>query len=75
MRRLKRLAAIAGAVVIGLTALIVVLAVIPSTRTTLVTTALRFILWQRGFHLAGGDISLKRGLIVCSNILIEDDRH
>jgi autotransporter translocation and assembly factor TamB len=25
--------------------------------------------------LAGGDISLKRGLIVCSNILIEDDRH
>src|SRR5579872_3807864 len=75
MRRLKKLAAIVGAVVIGLTALIVVLASFPSTRASLVTGALRFVIWQRGYHLAGGDISYSHGVVTATNLMIKDNQH
>ena len=75
MLRLKRLAAIVGAVVIGLTALIVVLVSFPHTRSSLITSALRFVIWQRGYHLAGGNISYGHGLVVATNLIIKDDRN
>src|ERR1700680_1261759 len=75
MRRLKKLVAIVGAVVIGLTALIVVLVSFPSTRASLVTSALRFVIWQRGYHLAGGDISYGHGLVTATKLIIKDNRN
>ena len=75
MRRLKRLAAIVGAVVIGLTALIVVLMSFPGSRATLLTGALRFVIWQRGYHLAGGNISYGHGVVIATNLIIKDNRN
>jgi len=74
MRRLKRLAAIVGAVVIGLTALIVVLMSFPGSRATLLTGALLFVIWQRGYHLAGGNISYRTGVVIATNLIIKDNR-
>ncbi|HEV2037585.1 MAG TPA: hypothetical protein VGQ96_03175, partial [Candidatus Eremiobacteraceae bacterium] len=74
MRRFKKAAVIGGAVVIALAALLALMLAFPGGRTKLVGLGLRFVLWQRGYHLASGDLKLQAGSLRIENLHVTDDR-
>ncbi len=74
MRRFTRAAVIGVAAVIALAALLGLMLAFPGGRTKLVGLGLRFVLWQRGYHLASGDLNLQAGSLRIENLHVTDDR-
>src|SRR5579864_6204390 len=74
MRRVAKLAIIGGAVVVAAVALFALLLWVPATRPAMLSLAARVALWQRGYHLVGGQFTFKKQTLEINGLRIEDDR-
>jgi autotransporter translocation and assembly factor TamB len=74
MRSFTRAAIMGGAVVVALAALLALMLAFPAGRTSLVSLGLRFVIWQRGYHFAGGGVAQEGNALVIRGLRITDGR-
>jgi len=74
MRRLKVAAVISIVAVVALAALLALIMAFPSGRTALATMGLRFIIWQRGYHLASAHLRLGPHRVRIDDLDVTDNR-
>ena len=74
MHRLGKAILIAGALIVSVVALAVLLFVIPATRSIVLGLAFRLLVWERGYHYASGVATFANQTLTITNLRIDDDR-